>query len=260
MVTAQADHYSGLVSFQDIVLAVELIVEQNPTKLYFSKSALDKFEREFDIASKDLIKQLGKDYSKVKRMSTGKSYAVGYFSRFVRKRRLERKEKNELPQLIAEITSFRKSGDILRKQVDDRAIKQNFIGYLLDFVIKLEKMDDTLKNLKTDIERIMMKVLEEAEDTLEKSFKFLKMIQNDLSADQKRIMNQNAVIHQSYQYTIMNYLHKDAWPKYNLAKGREIVSEGKKLISILRQVSAAGMSAAVAEARKEHFVKKRFNS
>ena len=86
------------------------------------------------------------------------------------------------------------------------------------------------------------------------------MIQNDLSADQKRIMNQNAVIHQSYQYTIMNYLHKDAWPKYNLAKGREIVSEGKKLISILRQVSAAGMSAAVAEARKEHFVKKRFNS
>lgn len=168
MITAQADHYYGLKSFEKIVEKMEYVAEHNPRKIYFPKPSLDKFEREFNIATRDLVKQLRRDYTRVKRLSTGRRYALGYMSRFVRKRSSEMREKKAIPQLVSEIESFKESGIIIQTQIDSGNIKQNFIAYLLDYVAKLEKLDDTLKNLKTDIERIMQKILQEAEETLEK--------------------------------------------------------------------------------------------
>jgi len=132
-------------------------------------------------------------------------------------------------------------------------IKQNFIAYLLDYIIKLEKLDDTLKNLKTDIERIFHKILRECHETLEKIFIFLKMVQNDLNPAAKRQMYQNQVILQSYQASIQTGLQKDAWPIYTLDQVNQIMGLSRKLISVLRQVSNVTMRTAVQQARTEHF-------
>lgn len=253
MVTAQADHYGGLKSFEQIVEKIEYVAEHNPRRIYFPKPALDKFEREFNIAMRDLVKQLRRDYTRIKRMATGRRYALGYISRYVRKRSSEIREKRAIPQLISEIESFKESGNIITTQVDSGNIKQNFISYLLDYIYKLEKLDDTLKNLKTDVERIMQKILEEAQETLEKIYPFLKIIQNDLDPAVKTQMDRNTASLKSYHISIMNYLNHDYWPKYTLDEASDIISHGRDLIRILRQDVSAAVGAAVHEAKEEHF-------
>jgi len=108
MFTAQADHYNELKSFTQIVRAMTNVAKTEPNKLYFPKSSLDKFDRELGRAMNDLKIQLTKDYGNVKRLAMGWRYPIGFLSRFVRKKRLEMKEKNEIPKLIEEIESLRK--------------------------------------------------------------------------------------------------------------------------------------------------------
>jgi len=250
MITAQADHYGGLKSFDEIVQKVDYIAQHNPHKLYFS---LDRFEREFKIAIKDLVKQLRRDYTNVKKLAVGKRYALGYISRFIRKRKSEMRERRAIPQLVSEIESFKESGNIITAQIDSGNLKQNFIAYLLDYIYKLEKLDDTLKNLKTDVERIMQKILQEAEETIEKISPFLKIIQNDLDPKVRIQMEINAANLQAYHISIMNFLARDTWPKYTLDEVSDIYSHGRDLIRILRQDISATMTSAVQEAKEKHF-------
>ena len=163
------------------------------------------------------------------------------------------REKKAIAQLVGVIGSFKESGDIITDQINTGNLKQNFISYLLDYIYKLEKLDDTLKNLKSDIERIMQKILEEAKETLEKVYPFLKIIQNDLDPAEKAVMDKNATDLKAFHASIVLALRTDAWPKYTLDEANDIISHGRDLIRILRQDVTEAVAKSVAEAREEHF-------
>ena len=255
---AQADHYEGLTSFKQILKEVDGIAKLDAAdpkkrKLYFPKPALDKFDREFKIAMRDLSDQLQKEYVEVKRLSTGRRYALGYLARFARKRSSENKEMKAIGILEKDITSFKTAGQTIKTQIQN-GIKQNFIAYLLDYIYKLEKLDNTLKNLKTDIERIMQKVLEEAQETLEKIYPFLKIIQADLGHTVTAAMKTNSDRLKAHHESIMKKLEQEAWVVYELDEAEDIVEIGKDLINILREDISETMKHAAQEARGEHFV------
>ena len=125
---------------------------------------------------------------------------------------------------------------------------------MLDYIYKLEKLDNTLKNLKTDIERIMQKVLEEAQETLEKIYPFLKIIQADLGHTVTAAMKTNSDRLKAHHESIMKKLEQEAWVVYELDEAEDIVEIGKDLINILREDISETMKHAAQEARGEHFV------
>jgi len=234
---AQQEHYKDLKYVEEIMSEAEALAEKKPEMFFVPKLTRVEFVKEFQYATKDLERQLKRTYDRVRNMSRGLRGALGYWSRFARKRTAEKKVTQIAAHITAEIKKLKDAHDILQGQLNEGKIKLNFLAYLIQYIQQLEKVDHMFKNLMSDLEVIIDKVIMDGADTIDKITGFLEIIKNEFEQQEHfKIKMVLAEYYTTQNKALLQLQREDAWPVHSEKALENLKGKAKQLNAILKDI------------------------
>src|SRR3989338_3364367 len=140
-------------------------VAANPAQFYFPEMARRKFDEEFKKAIAALATQLKIEYAEYRGAMRGRRVATGFFSKLIKNRSAARTGARKAKTLLEAAENVQKIAQEIEAELGS-GIRQDFIALLLQYVVALEKTDESLKQIKKDLVIIMDNVWDELHDVL----------------------------------------------------------------------------------------------
>lgn len=229
------EHSVELQKVEELIDEIVRKAAANPEQFFFPVEAKQKFRDEFKKAIQNLATQLKIEYAQFQGARSGRRIRTGFLSRFMNVRSAARTGTRKAKKLLEEVEMIQQISQEIEEELNS-GIRQDFIALLLQYVVALEKTDDSLKKIKKDIIIIMDDVIDEVREVIQEIGKTMVVMDSDPQAKPK-IESAREEFHRQQAEVIRILGEETKWPRFEISIAQKLSEKERELISTLTSIN-----------------------